>query len=162
MNQRLDIRSVSAVTLYWMAWKRGYQIFAVSLADVEKALEEKKYTDLRTKLLPEYHEFLDVFSRKEADRLPPHRLYDHRIELLPGKEEGHGFGPLYGMSRGELLVLKKYLEENLSKGFIRASRSPVASPIIFVKKPGGGLRFCVDYRKLNEITVKNRYPIPLI
>src|SRR5437879_9110276 len=66
------------------------------------------------------------------------------------------------MSRCELLVLKKSFEENLSKGFIRASRSPVASSIIFVKKPGGGLRFCVDYRKLNEITVKNRYPIPLI
>jgi len=157
-----DIRMVSATTIYRIARRRGYQIFAVSLADVEKALEEKPTTDPREKLPPEYHDLLGTFSRKEADKLPRHRAYDHRIELLPGKEEGHGFGPLYGMSRNELLVLKKYLEDNLSKGFIRASRSPVASPVIFVRKPGGGLRFCVDYRKLNEITVKNRYPIPLI
>ena len=66
------------------------------------------------------------------------------------------------MSLGELKVLRKYLHDNLSKGFIRASSSPAASPVIFVKKPGGGLRFCVDYRALNAISVKNRYPIPLI
>jgi hypothetical protein len=66
------------------------------------------------------------------------------------------------MSLNELKVLKKYLDENLSKGFIRASSSPVASPVIFVKKPRGGLRFCVDYRGLNALTIKNRYPIPLL
>jgi hypothetical protein len=66
------------------------------------------------------------------------------------------------MSINELKVLRKYLRENLAKGFIRPSSSPVSSPVIFVKKPGGGLRFCVDYRKLNEITIKNRYPLPLI
>lgn len=66
------------------------------------------------------------------------------------------------MSRNELLVLREYLEENLGKGFIRASISPAASPVLFVRKPGGGLRFCVDYRNLNALTVKNRYPIPLV
>jgi len=66
------------------------------------------------------------------------------------------------MSLDELKCLRKYLDENLSKGFIRASTSPVAAPVLFVRKPGGGLRFCVDYRALNAITVKNRYPIPLI
>jgi hypothetical protein len=66
------------------------------------------------------------------------------------------------MSQNELKVLRKYLEDNLSKGFIRASASPVASLVIFVKKPGGGLRFCVDYRALNAISIKNRYPILLI
>jgi len=66
------------------------------------------------------------------------------------------------MSRDELLVLKKYLEENLAKGFIRVSSSPAATPILFVRKPGGGLRLYVDYRGLNDITIKNRYPLPLI
>ena len=66
------------------------------------------------------------------------------------------------MSRDELIELDRYLKENLSKGFIRASTSSAASPVLFVKKPGGGLRFCVDYRGLNAITVKNRYPLPLI
>ena len=58
--------------------------------------------------------------------------------------------------------MKKYLEENLSKGFIRPSSSSCASPVLFAKKPDGGLRFCVDYRGLNAITKKNRYPLPLI
>jgi hypothetical protein len=66
------------------------------------------------------------------------------------------------MSQNELKVLRKYLDDNLLKGFIRASSSPVASPVIFVKKLGGGLRFCVDYRSLNAMTVKNCYLIPLI
>ena len=66
------------------------------------------------------------------------------------------------MSRDELEVLKKYLEDNLSKRYIRASSSPAASPVLFVKKPGGGLQFCVDYRGLNDLTIKNKYPLPLI
>jgi hypothetical protein len=66
------------------------------------------------------------------------------------------------MSEDELLVLRKFLQENLDKGFIRASTSLAASPVLFARKPGGGLRFCVDYRGLNAITIKNRYPLPLI
>ena len=65
------------------------------------------------------------------------------------------------MSREELKVLKEWIEENLKRGFIRPSSSPAASPVLFVKKPGGGLWFCVDYRALNAITVKDRYPLPL-
>ncbi|KAG0159972.1 hypothetical protein PDIDSM_7499 [Penicillium digitatum] len=65
------------------------------------------------------------------------------------------------MSRNELEVLKDWIEDNLRKGFIRPSSSPAASPVLFVKKPGGGLRFCVDYRAPNAITVKDRYPLPL-
>ena len=66
------------------------------------------------------------------------------------------------MSAPELLVLQKYLKENLAKGFIRASSSPCSSPVLFARKPSGGLRFCVDYQALNVITIKNRCPIPLI
>lgn len=66
------------------------------------------------------------------------------------------------MLQEELKVLKEYLISRLHKGFIRASSSPAASPVLFVRKPGGGLRFCVDYRGLNALTVKNRYPILLI
>ena len=66
------------------------------------------------------------------------------------------------MSRDELLVLRKTLTDLLDKGFIRVSNSPAAAPVLFVRKPGGGLRFCVDYRGLNKITRKDRYPLPLI
>lgn len=65
------------------------------------------------------------------------------------------------MPEDELLVLRKFLQENLDKGFICASTSRAAS-LVFAKKPGGGLRFCVDYRGLNPVTIKNRYLLPLI
>ena len=62
------------------------------------------------------------------------------------EEKTPPWGPLYSMSQDELKVLKKYLEENLSKGFIRASSFPAASLVLFARKPGGGLQFCIDYR----------------
>lgn len=132
---------------------------AVSQEELE-AYRQSKDVDPALLLPKIYCDYLDVFSRKEANELPPHRPYDHAIDLLPGKEPP--YGPLYLMSRAESEELLKELKSQLGKGFIRASRSPAASPVLFVKKAGGGLRFCVDYRGLNEITVKNRYPLPLI
>jgi hypothetical protein len=66
------------------------------------------------------------------------------------------------MSEDKLLVFRKFLDENLAKGFIRTSVSPVVLLVLFAKKPGGGLCFCVDYCALNTITIKNYYPLPLI
>lgn len=116
--------------------------------------------ELRQAIPAEYHKWIRVFSPREADTLPPHRPYDHKIPLLPGKQPP--FGPLYPMSHEELKALRSWLDENLQKGFIRQSCSPAASPVLFVKKKDGSLRLCVDYRGLNAITVKSRYPIPLI
>jgi Reverse transcriptase (RNA-dependent DNA polymerase) len=115
-------------------------------------------------LVPEeFHsdfKFIKVFNKQDSDKFPPHHLYDYKIELEPGKRPS--FGSFYEMSQNELLVFQKYLKENLTKGFIRVSSSEAASPVLFAKKPGGGLRFCADYRGLNAITRKNRYPISLI
>ncbi len=72
------------------------------------------------------------------------------------------YGPLYSQSTEELKAVKQYLVENLDKGFIVPSQAPFSSPVLFVKKPSSGLRFCVDYRKLNQLTKKDRYPLPLI
>ena len=113
------------------------------------------------KIVPEtYHSFLLAFSKRKADSLPPHRPYDLTIELEEGKSPP--FGPLYSLSETELQALSAWIKDNLSKGFIRASQSPAGSPILFVKKKSGELRLCVDYRALNNITIKNRYPLPLI
>ena len=131
-----------------------------SLEDVEIAMRQKLYTDPATKLPKHLHEYLHVFDAQEAEKLPPHRHCDHKIEVKPGTTPPSG--PLYNMSVQELRVLRKWLDENLEKGFIRASNSPAASPVLFARKPGGGLRFCVDYRGLNAITIKNRCPLPLI
>jgi len=92
--------------------------------------------------------------------LPPYRPYDHLIPLVDGKTPP--YGPMHGMSRMELEALKKYRQENLTKSFICHSSSPAGAPVLFVTKADGSLRLCVDYRGLNEITVKNRYPLPLI
>ena len=72
------------------------------------------------------------------------------------------YGPIYNLSELELKVLKTYLAEKMKAGFIRPSTSPFGSPVLFVKKADGSLRLCVDYRALNRVTVKNRYPLPLM
>ena len=107
-----------------------------------------------------------MFDPDKADELPPHRPgIDHTMPLEKdenGKEKEVPWGALYNMSRDELLVLRKTLTELLDKNYIRLSSSPAGAPVLFAKKPGGGLRFCVDYRGLNAITKHDRFPLPLI
>ena len=97
---------------------------------------------------------MPLFKKAVADVLPPHRQYDHKITL---KE---GFTPLFGLifslSIPELKALREWLDENLSKGFIRASLSPAGAPILFVKKSDGSLRLCMDYRGLNAGMIKKQ------
>jgi RNase H-like domain found in reverse transcriptase/Reverse transcriptase (RNA-dependent DNA polymerase)/Integrase zinc binding domain/Chromo (CHRromatin Organisation MOdifier) domain len=134
-----------------------FQLTAQSLSEPESP--ELQDPDL-SKIPPEYHEFAKVFSQEEADKLPEHRLYDHKIRLKD--DTAPPWGPIYSLSPEELQALKEYIDINLQKGFIRHSQSPCAAPILFAKKPDGGLRLCVDYRGLNKLTIKNRYPLPLI
>ena len=96
--------------------------------------------------------------------MPPHRKgIDHKINFVEGKtNDDVPAMPLYQMSKNQLLVLRKTLTELLDNGFIQVSNSPATAPVIFVKKPGGGLRFCVDYHQLNKISWKNSYLIPRI
>ena len=129
--------------------------------DAETLISEPSEKKSLEEAIPkEYHDFLDVFSKESADKLPPHRPYDHKIPLHPNTQPP--FGPIYSLSEPELKALKDYIKENLEKGFIRSSSSPAGAPILFVKKKDGSLRLCVDYRGLNNVTIKNRYPLPLI
>jgi hypothetical protein len=134
------------------------QVFAIHVNPANNTNPPSEPTPVN---LPEkYKDFVDVFEKINADQLPAHSPYDCPIDL----EEGHSppFGPIYGLSEPELQALRDYLTENLAKGFIQHSKSPAGAPILFVKKKDGSLRFCVDYRGLNKITKKNRYPLPLI
>ena len=156
----LEICMIGSVSFAWVAQKKNHEVFAISMKDIEKVLNLKESTDPATVLSKEYHEFLDVFSRQLADTLPSHQSHDHHIHL--GPESQLIFEPLYDMSRDELLVLKKYLDDNLIKEFIQASFSSAAFSILFVHKPEDGLQFCVNYRGLNVIMIKNCYPLLLI
>ena len=111
-------------------------------------------------MLKEYHDFVLVFKKAVADVLPLHWQYDHKITLKEGFIPP--FGPIYALSITEQKALRKWLDENPSKGFIRASSSPAGAPILFVKKSDGLLKLCVDYRGLNTGTIQNRYPLLLI
>src|SRR3984957_13700926 len=70
--------------------------------------------------------------------------------------------PLYNLLQKELQILQEYLDSALKKGWIRPSKSPTKAPILFIPKAEGIMRLCVNYRRLNKITIKNRYPLPLV
>uniref|UniRef100_A0A803TMC2 Gypsy retrotransposon integrase-like protein 1 n=1 Tax=Anolis carolinensis TaxID=28377 RepID=A0A803TMC2_ANOCA len=108
----------------------------------------------------EYGEFSDVFCKREADKLPPHRPYDCAIKLAEGAKLPAG--RLYALTVPERQALREFLDENLAKGFIRPSSSPTAAPVFFVAKKTGELRLVCDYRILNKYTIRDRYPLPLI
>ncbi|MBW0581389.1 hypothetical protein O181_121104 [Austropuccinia psidii MF-1] len=129
-----------------------------SLEELWDEEEEPEEIETMMKVVPSvYHQYLDVFSKVKAEKLPPHRACDHHIELegsLPP------VGVIYSLSNQESDTLRAYISENVEKGFIRPSSSSTGAPVLFVKKKDGGLCFCVDYRKLNSITRKKKYPVP--
>jgi hypothetical protein len=137
------------------------QFCAMSPEDYEKFMTDKNKTDPLTKLPPEYHDLVDVFKHKTEFKMPEHRPgVDHAINLQPGTQPPYKKGFAYNPE--QLAAIKKYIDEETPKGTIRPSKSSCASPVLLVRKPNGGLRVCVDYRALNALTVKDRYPIPLI
>ena len=123
--------------------------------------EQKRDLPLNEQIPPEYHDYLDIFDEKKASRFPASRPWDHKIDLKPD------FIPksfkTYNLTPEEQIEQDKFLKENLEKGYIRPSNSPMGSPMFFVdKKNTKEKRPCQDYRYLNEWTVKNAYPLPLI
>lgn len=139
-------------------WSYGQQTWirakinpAMELARKQQATEKKKTFE---DLVPEpYQEFKDIFDKKAAERFPESRSFDHAIDLkldfLPRNCK------VYPLSPKEQTALDEFLEENLRKGYIQPSNSPMASPFFFVAKKDGSLRPCQDYRYLNDGTVKN-------
>ncbi|MBW0487735.1 hypothetical protein O181_027450 [Austropuccinia psidii MF-1] len=101
--------------------------------------------------------YLDVFSKVKVDKLPPHHTCDHHIELEGSVPPA---GVIYSLSNQESDTLRANISENLEKGFIRPSSSSTGAPVLSVKKNAGGLSLCVDSRKLNAVTRKNKYPVP--
>ena len=113
------------------------------------------------KMLDKYSDFADVFLEKKTLVLPErNKLNEYAINLENGKQPT--YGPIYSLGLVELETLKIYIKTHLKTGLIQPSKSPTDTPILFDKKPDGSLHLCVNYRGLNNFTIKNRYPLPLI
>ena len=113
------------------------------------------------KIPEEYSDFTDVFSEEKALVLPERtESNQHAIELEEGKQPP--YGPIYSLGPVELETLKTYIETHLKTGFIQPSKSPTGASILFAKKLDGSFHLCVDYQSLNNLTIKKRYPLPLI
>lgn len=118
---------------------------------------DAEYPDL-SGLPPCYHQLREVFSKTKTMSLPPHQNYDCAIDLIPGTAIPKG--RLY--SGPEKVAKKDYIETSLKAGLICPSSSPAGAGFFFVGKKDGSLRPCIDYSPLNNITIKNRYPLPLM
>jgi hypothetical protein len=172
----VDIRMLSANGFAVAARQPQTELFSISLDGLDRMIQDKQdelnqsvdtydsTNELRTKVPTYLHPDLDFFSKRESDTLPLHRPgTDHKIELIDDEAAGSlGFSHLRSQTTEELVAMKEYLAANLAKGFITPSQAPFAAPVLFARKGDGSLRFCVDYRKLNQYTKKNRYPLPLI
>jgi hypothetical protein len=173
-NEQDYRKKTEKVRKIFRALKEEYtQVIAISMKDINKVLSKLNQRDpvsnnekIRKKFPKELKGLERCFDNDEGTAIPPHRSgRDHAIPLEKDEQERERdvpWGPLYGISREKLLVLRKTLTDLLNKGWIRASSLAAGAPVLFVKKPGGGLRFCVDYRALNAITSQNRYLLPLI
>lgn len=104
------------------------------------------------------HQFEDVFE--EPKSLPPVRPCDHKITLQQGSDPVNQKAYKYGSFQKN--VIEEMVQEMLKSGIIRPSHSNFASPVVLVKKKDGAWRFCVDYRKLNHLTIKDQFPIPIV
>nr|GFC65050.1 putative reverse transcriptase domain-containing protein [Tanacetum cinerariifolium] len=133
---------------------KGCQIF---LLKISAKKDEDKLGGKQLKNVPIVQDFPKVFP-KDFPGLPPARPVELQIDLIPGA------APVarapYRLAQSEMKELSEQLQELTDKGFIRPSSSPWEAPVLFVKKKDGSFRMCIDYRELNKLTVKNRYPLP--
>ena len=140
--------------------KKELDLIIITIQEELELYQQSKNIDSVTILFSQYHNYLNIFFKKEADILLPHQTYNHIIHFKEGAQPS--VFTLYSMSHDEALELHQYLDENLSKGFIQISHLQAAISILFVKKSKGGFHFCINYRGLNVIIVKNHYFLPLI
>ncbi|GJU84115.1 hypothetical protein Tco_1291661 [Tanacetum coccineum] len=150
---RLNIISCTKTHKYLL---KGHHVF---LAHVTTKETEDKSGEKRLEDVPIVQDFPEVFP-EDLSGLPPTRQVEFQIDLMPGA------APVarapYRLAPSEMKELSEQLQELSDKGFIRPSSSPWGAPVLFVKKKDGSFRMCIDYRELNKLTVKNRYPLPRI
>jgi hypothetical protein len=121
----------------------------------------EKEGEIAFQIPKEYKEFGELFTKEIPEKaLPPHQEWDHEIKLRAGAQPKKS--KIYPVPAAHNQTLKDYVEKNLEKGFIRESTSPAGHPVLLVPKKGSEPRVCIDYRDLNNLTIPNAYPLPLI
>ena len=143
-EKTVEVRKVAEE---WEIWDEEEEA-AKSEAEVRKLVQEK------------FHRWIKVFGKKQSERMPTRKLWDHAIDVKEGFMPRKG--KVYPLSREEREEVREFVKEQLRKGYIRPSKSPQTAPVFFVGKKDGKKRMVQDYRYLNEWTVKNNYPLPLI
>ncbi len=140
---------------------QGYECYLTDLDLDSDAAEDSLMATGPEPTVPDaYKAYARVFSEANLESLPSHGPQDLVMELLDGKQLL--WGPTYNHSEKELATLRDYLEMQLMRSWIRPSKFSAGAPVFFVPKKDSTLRLCVDFRGLNLITKKNRYPLPLI
>jgi len=138
---------VRRVTEEWEIWDEEEEA-AKSEAEAKKLVPEK------------FHRWIKMFGKKQSERMPTRKLWNHAIDVKEGFMPWKG--KVYPLSREEREEVREFVREQLRKGYIRPSKSPQMAPVFFVGKKDGKKRMVQDYRYLNEGTIKNNYPLPLI
>jgi len=145
--------------------KRGKTVEVRKVAEEweiwDKEEEAAKSEAEAKKLVPEkFHRWIKVFGKKQSERMPTRKIWDHAIDVKEGFMPQKG--KVYPLSREEREEVREFVKEQLRKEYIRPSKSPQMVPVFFVGKKDGKKRMVQDYRYLNEWTIKNNYPLPLI
>ncbi|GJY35997.1 hypothetical protein Tco_0421375, partial [Tanacetum coccineum] len=135
------------------------RVYGERALGLDKTLMNANVGEPKLNEIPIVREFSDVFP-EDLSGLPPQRQVEFRIELVAGAAPVARYP--YRLAPSEMQELSGQLQELQDKGFIRPSHSPWGAPVLFVKKKDGSFRMCIDYRELNKLTVKNRYPLPRI
>ena len=151
---------INAISYLCQVRKLNYIIDVIIMKNINKIFNSKKKVDSTTILFSNLQKFQNVFFQLFINNLSKHRFYDHVIFLL--KEKISNFKIFYEIFRNKLLCCRKYFDNMFKKNFIRFNHFSIVSFVLFVKKSKNKLRFCVDYRNLNVIIIKNRYSISLI
>jgi len=143
-KEKVEVRKI---TEEWEIWDEEEEV-AKSEVEARKLVPEK------------FHRWIKVFGKKQSERMPTRKLWDHAIDVKEGFVPRKG--KVYPLSREEREEVREFVKEQLRKGYIRPSKSPQTAPVFFVGKKDGKKRMVQDYRYLNEWTIKNNYPLPLI
>ncbi|MCO5555891.1 hypothetical protein L7F22_009435 [Adiantum nelumboides] len=155
-GESVPIVSASAISKLMKTSLFVYSIFVKEVSDEDRT----NMSTLDTERQDFLHAHADCFSEGLPGKLPPVRPEDHTIDLIPGSTPPNR--PPYRVSRAQNEEIMNQVKDLLEKGLIQPSTSPFCSPVLLVLKKDGSWRMCIDYRALNKITIKNRFPIPRI